>query len=94
MGGQPWPELELHGRQPWGARRRGERGGRRKGGRAAWGATRGRGGVPWGLWAARSCVAVLLVVSAVREKKKRRKEKGEEKEKEGKKEKIWKFFEK
>jgi hypothetical protein len=22
MGGQPWPELELHGR-PWGARRRG-----------------------------------------------------------------------
>jgi hypothetical protein len=25
MGGQPWPELELHGR-PWGARRRGEGG--------------------------------------------------------------------
>jgi hypothetical protein len=42
-------------------------------------------GAPWGLRAARSCVAVLLVVSAVREKKKRTwKEKGEEKEKEGK----------
>jgi hypothetical protein len=49
---------------------------------------------PRGLWAARSCVAVLLVVSAVREKKKRRrKEKGEEKEKEGKeKEKNMNFF--
>jgi hypothetical protein len=30
MGGQPWPELELRGR-PWGAHRRGERGGRRRG---------------------------------------------------------------
>jgi hypothetical protein len=51
-------------------------------------------GAPRGLRAARSCVAVLLVVSAVREKKKRRrKEKGEEKEKEGKeKEKNMNFF--
>jgi hypothetical protein len=92
MGGQPWPELELHGRQPWGARRRGERGEGEEESGAAWGAARGGGGVPWGLWAARSCVAVLLVVSAVREKKKRRKEKGEEKEKEGKKEKNMEFF--
>jgi hypothetical protein len=59
---------------------------------AAWGAARGGGGVPWGLWAARSCVAVLLVVSAVREKKKRRKEKAEEKEKEGKKKKYGNFL--
>jgi hypothetical protein len=78
--------LELHGRQPWGARRRGERGGRRRGGRgrslgAAWGAARGGRGMAWGrhgelLWglrAALSCVAVLLVVSTVHEKKKRRK---------------------
>jgi hypothetical protein len=25
IGGQPWPELEIHGR-PWGARRRGDEG--------------------------------------------------------------------
>jgi hypothetical protein len=31
MGGQPWPELELHGR-PWGAHRRGRGGGRGRGG--------------------------------------------------------------
>jgi hypothetical protein len=49
---------------------------------AAWGAARRGGGAPWGLQAARSWIAVLLVVSTVREKKKRtRKEKGEEKRK-------------
>jgi hypothetical protein len=30
MGGQLWPELELHGR-PWGAHRKGGRGGTRRG---------------------------------------------------------------
>jgi hypothetical protein len=60
---------------------------------AAWGAARRGGGAPWGLQAARSWIAVLLVVSTVREKKKTtRKEKGEEKEKGGKKRKNMENF--
>jgi hypothetical protein len=59
-------------------------------GRAAGGAVRGTMGLQP---AAASCVAVLLVVSAVLEKKKRRrKEKGEEKENEGEKEKKYGNF--
>jgi hypothetical protein len=60
--------------------------GQEEAGGAAWGRRGellGEGEVPpWGLQAARSWIAVLLVVSTVREKKKRiRKEKGEEKRK-------------
>jgi hypothetical protein len=71
--------------------------GQEEAGGAAWGRRGellGEGeGAPWGLQAARSWIAVLLVVSTVREKKKRtRKEKGEEKEKEGKKRKNMENF--
>jgi hypothetical protein len=46
-GRRPWPELKLHGR-PWGAHRRGERRGRRRGvgghcWEAPWGAARALG---------------------------------------------------
>jgi hypothetical protein len=80
-----WPDLSswkaAMGSSPeWGERGKEEEE-RGRGLGAAWGAA--RGGVPWELWAARSCIAVLLVVSAVREKK-RRKEKGGGKQIEGK----------
>jgi hypothetical protein len=80
MGGVGAPWEAAMGSSP----ERGKRGKEKRRQGAAWGAARGGEGAPWGLRAARSCVAMLLVVFAVREKKKRRKEKGEEKEKEGK----------
>jgi hypothetical protein len=58
MGGQPWPELELQG-SPWGARWRGERGGRGEGegGTARW--------VPWrGAYCAAAALCVWLPVHA------------------------------
>jgi hypothetical protein len=96
MGGQPWPELELHGR-PWGARRRG-RGGEGEGERS-----RGCGWLCWRwgchggscIWEGSRlftpCWAALFVQTTAccaahegeeeeREKKKKRKEKKKEKE--------------
>jgi hypothetical protein len=75
MGGQPWPEL--NGR-PWGARRRGEREGRRGvgggGGRSYW--------APWGVVGEGLRPAAPLLVCSVRE---RRQEGGRRKEKKKKK---------
>jgi hypothetical protein len=97
MGGQPWPELELHGR-PWGAHRRGGRGGTRRG--------RGGGaqlGCSWGAMgraamegatrsslvrsSARAALRVFCfcVLCAGRRKEKRREEKRRERRREGKK---------
>jgi hypothetical protein len=90
MGGQPWLELELHGR-PWGLA--GEKGGGRGEGGAARVAT---GGVPWGGAAGTqgthgcsvqfaregllsACCVVREEEEEEREKKKKRKEKKKEK---------------
>jgi hypothetical protein len=91
MGGQPWPELELHGR-PRGARRRGR--GRGRGGIVGGRGMGGGGGqqgeeAPWGcrrssVWAA--LVRSLLLLAAREEdhvgkkgKRRERKRKGLEK---------------
>jgi hypothetical protein len=95
----PWPKLELHGRQPWGAHRRGERRGRRRGGRgrglgAAWGAARG-GGTKEVAGCSFMCCCAARGLCCSWEEEEKRKEKGEVKEKEGKekekKEKYGKF---
>jgi hypothetical protein len=83
MGGQPWPELELHCR-PWGARWRGEGGGRGRGW-APWGG----GGLQEGGQACRLAATAVrgLFVLAVREKQEegrreeKRRERKERKEK-------------
>jgi hypothetical protein len=87
MGGQPWAELELHGR-PWGAHRRGERGGRRRGeGGAARGQHGGLLGGAMGRGCGRCSLLVLLpfalccYVSSVREEENSRKEEGERRRK-------------
>jgi hypothetical protein len=106
MGGQPWPELELHGR-PWGARRRGKRGGKEEGSRgrrcgAPWGG-KGAGLASYGLTVAiaHSLLVVKAVVRAVHEReekeereKKRKGRKTKEKKRKGKKRKEKKKYEK
>jgi hypothetical protein len=83
MGGQPWPELELHG-QPWGSSP--ERKGKGEGEEGEGG---GAGGAPWGLGLAAplsvegapafcKCCSHLLYV-------RRRREGGKREEKENKK---------
>jgi hypothetical protein len=86
MGGQPWPLLELHGR-PWGARRRGKRGGRRRGvGGAAWGQHGEAEGCRRGLLVAAWLGPLLVWPLCSLEKAGRRREEREEKEREGKEE--------
>jgi hypothetical protein len=86
-----WPELKLHG-SSWGARRRGEEGGRGRGaGGTAWGRHGERKGCRRGTMGARPCCSFGSVRAAVREflyMREGRKEEGERekkrKEKEGK----------
>jgi hypothetical protein len=83
IGGQPWPELELHGR-PWGARRRGRGGERGRGeeqgdttGRVGGGGAMGVAAL--GRVASRPCWAALFVQTvaccAVREKRRKERRK-------------------
>jgi hypothetical protein len=93
---QPWPELKLHGRQPWERTGEGKEGG---GGGEAGGAPGGRaaGGAPWG-WPLRAAGCLMRALcrwlAAVREdgrRKEGRKEK-EEKKREQKRKKYQNFF--
>jgi hypothetical protein len=92
MRGQPWPELELHGR-PWGTRRRGRGGGKGRGGTvvgASWGAEGLQEGAPWGLGPA-APFGLLRSVRERRQEGEEKKEKRRERRSEGKKEKMGKI---
>jgi hypothetical protein len=95
MGGQPWPKLELRSR-PWGARQRGEGGGRGRRSRGArLGAARGAmgrgraagGAVGEGLNRAAPLFGLLLYVrrKETGRRKKRREERKKKRRREGKK---------